>query len=272
MSVVNSYETIYQNYKKIHFYIRHFPDKIEFSCGNIINITDDFEIIHQISTEKGSSGSPILVLEDKENELNNLKVFGVHKGASERSKENYGSQLKNAIELFREKFINEIRIKIKIEENDLNKDIYILNNPYLRNEDDKSYKIEELKEINSSNITMSINGKESKFEKYQKFEKEGEYYIILKFKNNLTNAKYMFNGCTNIIDINLSSFITEDITCMYGMFQECINLESLDLLSFETQKVTDIGCMFYNCKNLTSINLSSLDTKNVINMNELFHN
>ena len=146
-------KTVYKRYQKLYFYILQYPDKIECSVayGNINNI-NGFEILHKISTKEGSSGGPILLLEDPINKSNELKVLGIHKGSNYYSEENCGSLLDIAIEKFKEKYSNEIRIKIKIEENDINKDIYIINYPYLKNEDGIKYKIEELKEINALNF------------------------------------------------------------------------------------------------------------------------
>jgi V8-like Glu-specific endopeptidase len=112
------------------------------SYGNIINIKE-FEIQHTCSTEDGSSGGPIILLESN-------KVIGVHKGSG-RNKEdnNYGTLLNYPINEFNEKFEakneiknkgkdevkneikkeerneikNEIIIKLKIEKEDINKDI-----------------------------------------------------------------------------------------------------------------------------------------------------
>ena len=179
-----------------------------------------------------------------------MKVFGIHKGYDEY---NLGTLLQYPISEFDEIFKNEIRIKIKIEDDDINKDVYLINYHYFINKDGIECEVEQLKEINSSNIIMSINGEKCEFQKYKKFNKKGEYFIILKFKNNLTSAKYMFLGCKNIIDIDLSSFDTRNITSMCGMFQDCNNINSIDLSSFDTQKVNDMQCMLYNCTNLNNI-------------------
>ena len=43
---------------------------------------------------------------------------------------------------------------------------------------------------------------------------------------------------------------------MSEMFSKCYNLINLDLSSFDTKNVTNINNMFYNCYYLTNINLS----------------
>ena len=53
-------------------------DDISLANGIIINFNDNF-IKHSASTEKGSSGSPIIF-------INNTKVIGIHKGFSNKEK------------------------------------------------------------------------------------------------------------------------------------------------------------------------------------------
>ena len=57
---------------------------------------------------------------------------------------------------------------------------------------------------------------------------------------------------------------------MYSMFSLCSNLENINVSSFDTKNVTNMNFMFFNCYNLINIDLSSFDTKNVTNMNEMF--
>ena len=44
---------------------------------------------------------------------------------------------------------------------------------------------------------------------------------------------------------------------MKSMFQACTNLTSLDLSSFDTSNVTSIEAMFAGCSNLTSLKLDN---------------
>ena len=82
-------------YKNKSIYLLHYElgDKIEVSFGSIKNIKEDFTINHACSTDKGSSGGPII------NSLN-YKVIGIHKGAKEGKKFNLGSLIKKPIEDF----------------------------------------------------------------------------------------------------------------------------------------------------------------------------
>ena len=52
--------------------------ELSFEKGEIISI-NDYEIEHAVSTDYGSSGSPILLLD-------NLKIIGIHIGKSQEYK------------------------------------------------------------------------------------------------------------------------------------------------------------------------------------------
>ena len=69
----------------------------------------------------------------------------------------------------------------------------------------------------------------------------------------VTNMKLLFAMCNRLTEIDVSSFDTEKVTSMYGMFGECSSLISLDLSSFNTQNVAFMQFMFYGCPSLTSI-------------------
>ena len=89
---------------------------------------------------------------------------------------------------------------------------------------------------------------------------------------NVTNMSFMFNRCSALTSLNLTSFNTEKVTDMQGMFKECSDLTSLDLSNFNTEKVTNMSSMFYNCSDLTSLDLSNFNTAKVTNMSYMFYN
>ena len=84
----------------------------------------------------------------------------------------------------------------------------------------------------------------------------------MKFAN--TDAKYMFLGCGNLIEIPLLD--TSNVKNMSSMFSRCSKLTTIPLLN--TSKVYSMEAMFEYCKSLVSIPL--LDTSNVIEMNGMF--
>ena len=63
----------------------------------------------------------------------------------------------------------------------------------------------------------------------------------------------MFNECTRLTSLDLSSFNTSKVTCMYGLFNNCKKLTSLDLSNFDISEETDISCMFDGCDSLKTV-------------------
>ena len=55
---------------------------------------------------------------------------------------------------------------------------------------------------------------------------------------------YMFNDCSSLKELNLSSFNTNQVTNMSWMFSDCSSLKELNLSSFNTNRVTNMSWMF----------------------------
>ena len=85
-------------------------------------------------------------------------------------------------------------------------------------------------------------------------------------------TKYMFNDCSNIIEINLTKFDTSSVTIMSRMFSNCISLISLDISNLNTNNVQSMDYLFYKCNKLTSINLNSFNTAKVKTFRSMFEN
>jgi len=85
-----------------------------------------------------------------------------------------------------------------------------------------------------------------------------------------TSMYSMFNGCSSLTSLDVSSFDTSNVTDMGSMFSGCSSLTSLDLSHFDTSNVTTMGSMFSNCSSLTNLDLSNFDTSNVTNMRSMF--
>ena len=162
---------------------------------------------------------------------------------------------------------NEILIKIKVNQRDINNEIYFLDN---YKEKDGNYLHNKFSELNEFNTELYINNEKKEFRKFFVPEKEGNYDVKLKFNINLSNCNYMFAGCVNIMKIYFIYFNTEYISYMNYMFYECENLSSIDLSYFNTKNVIDMSYMFFNCRNLVSLNLYSFDIQNATNMSFMF--
>ena len=170
---------------------------------------------------------------------------------------------------------NEIRLTLKIEKEDVNKDIYFLDNTdglIDINKKEEEHHHDLLKELNESNVELYINGKKYNYQKYFKPEKEGIYLVILKINKRIKNCCGMFWSCKNIINIDLSSFNTKNVTNMHAIFASCKNLKNINLSSFNTKNVISMDYMFTGCKNLTNIDLSTFEIENLIDMNDMFIN
>ena len=155
---------------------------------------------------------------------------------------------------------NEIKLDLIINEQDVDKEIYFLND---KNEDKKIGEI--IKEI-------YINDNKGNNINYFLPEKEGNYTIKIIFKDFITDCSSMFEDLKNIEKIDLSNFVTKNVTSMETMFHNCENLKSINLSYFNTNKVTNMKDMFNNCKSLMHIDLSFFDTKKVTNMENIFEN
>ena len=57
----------------------------------------------------------------------------------------------------------------------------------------------------------------------------------------------MFNGCSTLKELNLSNFITNNVTDMSKMFSGCSSLKELNLSNFNTNNVTNMDFMLYKC-------------------------
>ena len=112
----------------------------------------------------------------------------------------------------------------------------------------------------------------------------------------VTNVQSMFEGCTSLTSIdmstlnggliesyhnfarncsvletvNLASFISPYATSMTNMFNSCTKLKTLVLPDLSTNKIKSAQSCFYKCTSLTSINLSKLNTSNFNSMVSMF--
>ena len=89
---------------------------------------------------------------------------------------------------------------------------------------------------------------------------------------NVTIMGNMFDGCSALSSLDLSSFNTESVIYMFFMLYNCSSLTSLDVSSFNTANVTDMDYMFDGCSLLNSLNVSSFNTAKVKDMDYMFNN
>ena len=77
----------------------------------------------------------------------------------------------------------------------------------------------------------------------------------------------MFAECKNIIGIDFTEFISDEVTNMEYMFYNCKNLKYLNLLSFKTKRKSNMNFMFGGIDHNQTFDLSSFDDiKNKLNI------
>ena len=86
----------------------------------------------------------------------------------------------------------------------------------------------------------------------------------------MTDASFMFYGCFNLINLDVSGFDTGNVTNMGGMFWGCSNLSNLDVSGFDTRNVTNMCDIFLGCSSLSNLDVSGFDTGNVTYMWKMF--
>ena len=69
----------------------------------------------------------------------------------------------------------------------------------------------------------------------------------------VTFMHYMFDGCSSLTSLDVSSFNTANLETTAYMFYGCSSLTSLDLSSFNTSEVYFMFYMFQGCTNLRTI-------------------
>ena len=289
INIFNEYiNKIIEIIKSVKIYINNYYKFEEYIINNYNEKKRNYEILYNINEIINNNKNIINDINELVNNNNISKLFNIYK------------KLYN----------NEIKLIIKAHKKDINNKIYFLDNTddkyntdveikdaNKKNKFDINYIKEEhhhdlLKELNDSNVELYINNKKYKYEKYFIPDKRGEYNILLKFNIQMTDCSFMFADCKNIINLDLSSFNTQNVTNMHCMFFGCSDLENInlsgfntqnvtnmmymfgkcpklkqvDLSSFNTQKVTNMYCMFDGCSSLTNLDLSSFNTQNVTNM------
>ena len=256
------------SYKNEHICILHYKNSgnASISYGYGIEQINYYDVKHFCYTLSHSSGGPILSL------LTN-KIIGIHKLCvnKENDRYNIGTFLKFPLNDLNIKK-NEIIIKIKVNLDDINKDIYFLDNIKNKEFQGIKYDYDNLKELNKDNTELYINGDKKEYKKYFRPKKEGIYTILLKFNILISDCSHMFECCSKIINIDLSNFDTTNVNNMKCMFSFCESLESLkDISKLDTIKVKNMSFLFFNCKSLKSLpHISKWDTKNVTNMRSMF--
>ena len=74
-------------------------EEVSFANGKVNSIKNNYKIFHSISTERGSSGSPIIL------KSGSLKIIGIHCGKTNKDKNlNRGTYMKVILEDIQQHF------------------------------------------------------------------------------------------------------------------------------------------------------------------------
>jgi surface protein len=84
------------------------------------------------------------------------------------------------------------------------------------------------------------------------------------------NMAYMFNKCSELVNLDVSNFKTDNVTNMWAMFSDCSSLTQLDVSKFNTEKVKEMGYMFNGCSKLKSLDVSGFNTSRTETMVAMF--
>ena len=171
-------------------YVVQYPDGKElcFAQGQI-QLINDYNIKHSVSTHPGSSGSPILIQSNDE-----FKIIGIHKQGNKNGKNNLGTFMKNIlndinnINIEENNLNNYIICEYHIKKKEINQPIQILNSYEEAKRKYPNYcywkkikSIENEKEI-KENCEIYLNNKKIDFCYKFIFKKKGKYTIKFHFK------------------------------------------------------------------------------------------
>lgn len=87
----------------------------------------------------------------------------------------------------------------------------------------------------------------------------------------ITDMRYMFQDCRNLVKLDLGNFNTSNVTIMYYMFSNCLNLLELTINSFDTSKVTGMDYMFRTCEKLQKLDIRSFTFDKVTSYYAMFN-
>ena len=238
---INYKQNGYLIYQDVDVFSVYHPLGDSASCANgKIKSIKGYEFNHNIPTEFGSSGCPIIILY---NNLDLIQVIGIHKKGNNKMGINCGTFIGEIINEINEEINNNVldeniiedfkEIKenkmIKAEkENYITAELYVNMMGLFHHIDilnsSEFYKYTNFDELEEKECEIMINDQLIKFNSHDyfvKFKIMGTYKIKYKFKYYLTKTNYMFSGCKYLINIDLSNFNTKNVTNMNNMFSDC---------------------------------------------------
>ena len=129
------------------------------------------------------------------------------------------------------------------------------------------------KEI-EENIDIYFEGKKLEMNNRFNADKPGIYTIKLKFKKMLKSIRKLFYDCKNLISVDMTNLISNNLLDISYLFSNCINLKEIKgIIKLDSVVIQNMEHLFSFCENLRVINgLNKLITYNVYYMNNMFDN
>ena len=88
--------------------------------------------------------------------------------------------------------------------------------------------------------------------------------------SNVTDMRYMFQNCSQLLSLDLSTFDTSKVTTMYNMFAGCSRIQEINISSFTIGSYCDCEKMFNSCNALSKIDMRNFDFSKITNYNYMF--
>ena len=254
-------------YKNESLYILNYMNgkDIVLSYGLLFKI-DKSKIYHRCNTNNGSSGSPILT-------LNNNKLFGIHYGSHINFNWNLGTLIIYPLLEFQnieinnqfKNSLNKMTIRYKVNEKCTK--VRLFGSLFVQN--------------NKDNCEIIVEGKTQKLSEFLNVSNNIKNILEIQLKETkaITNMSHMFcrgietTDKMSLVSIpNISEWDTKNVTDMSYLFCCCEDLMSLpDISTWNTSKVKDMSNLISYCGNLVSLpDISKWDIKNVTNMSHMF--
>lgn len=80
----------------------------------------------------------------------------------------------------------------------------------------------------------------------------------------------LFNGCENLISVDMSNVKSTEVTSIFEMFSECNKVEVIDLSGWNLTKLTTVQDAFSECRQLHTLKLGHINFSNVTRIPYMF--
>lgn len=97
--------------------------------------------------------------------------------------------------------------------------------------------------------------------------------------SHINNLSFLFNGCSNLINVDIANWNTHNVTDMTSLFEGCSKLEKIDVAKWDTNNVVSMKNLFKGCNGLKNdknwygygyLDVSNWRTDKVTNMSGMF--